>query len=211
MNLKYYNDHRIRLNLVVFFDRIRQKKEVKSMKPIYITERLIVRQWEEKDYEDLYEYASDENVTRYLSFPTYTSIEGAKERIKTVREHYETGDQIQDYAIEEKSSGKVVGAIGIVRYSEKNMGEIEIGYILKSKAQGNGYMTEALKGMFKHIKENGLAKRIVLKHDVENVKSGNVMKRAGMTFEGILRRAGENNLHKRCDIAVYSILEEEIE
>jgi ribosomal-protein-alanine N-acetyltransferase len=196
---------------VVFFDRIRQKKEVKSMKPIYITERLIVRQWEEKDYEDLYEYASDSNVTKYLSFPTYTSIETAKERIKFVIEQYESGNQIQDYAIEEKESGRVVGSIGIVRYSEKNMGELEIGYILRPQARGNGYMTEALKGMFKHIKENGLAKRIVLKHDVENVKSGNVMKRAGMTFEGILRRAGENNLHKRCDIAVYSILEEEIE
>ena len=37
------------------------------------------------------------------------------------------------------------------------------------------------------------------------------MKRAGMTFEGVLRKAGENNYHSRFDIAVYSILDEEIE
>ena len=36
------------------------------------------------------------------------------------------------------------------------------------------------------------------------------MKRAGMTFEGVLRKAGENNFHARHDIALYSILDEEI-
>lgn len=33
------------------------------MKVIYETERLIVRQWENKDEQDLYEYASDNSVT----------------------------------------------------------------------------------------------------------------------------------------------------
>ena len=40
--------------------------------------------------------------------------------------------------------------------------------------------------------------------------SGNVLKRAGMTFEGVLRKAGENNFHTRYDVALYSILYEEI-
>ena len=39
-----------------------------------------------------------------------------------------------------------------------------------------------------------------------------MMKRAGMTFEGILRKAGDSNhIHDRYDIALYSILDEEIE
>lgn len=38
------------------------------------------------------------------------------------------------------------------------------------------------------------------------------MKRAGMTFEGIERKAGnKNNTHSRYDLAVYSIVFEEIE
>ncbi|MBQ4535792.1 MAG: GNAT family N-acetyltransferase [Clostridia bacterium] len=55
-----------------------------------------------------------------------------------------------------------------------------------------------------------MAKRIVAVHDVANPKSGNVMKRAGMTKEGVLRKAGKNNYHTRCDLAIYSILDEEI-
>lgn len=178
---------------------------------IYETERLIVRQWEDYDYKDLYEYASDVSVTKYLSFPTYLSLETAIERISFVKEQYNSGEGVVDYCIELKETNKVIGSIGIVKYREKNFGEVEIGYVLNPNFQGFGYMTESLIGMFKYIKKNNIAKRIVLRHDVDNIKSGNVMKRAGMTFEGILRKAGENNLHSRFDIAVYSILDEEID
>ena len=180
------------------------------MESIYQTERLIVRRWEDKDYKDLYEYASDENVIKFLSFPTYKSLDTAKERIKKLKQQYTDGLVEIDFCIELKELNKVIGSIGIVGYKEKNEGEIEIGYVLNPKFQGYGYMTEALVGMFKYIKQNKLAKRIVLKHDVENVKSGNVMKRAGMVFEGVLRKASENNYHSRCDLAQYSILDEEI-
>lgn len=181
------------------------------MKIIYETERLRVREWEDADYKDLYEYASDENITKFLSFPTYTSLNTARERIEFLKNQYAENLVATDYCIEHKQSAKVIGAIGIVKFNAKNEGEIEIGYVLNSKYQGNGYMTEALIGMFGYIKSQKLAKRIILKHDVENIKSGNVMKRAGMTFEGILRKAGENNYHSRHDVAQYSILDEEID
>ena len=180
------------------------------MATIFETERLIIRQWEDDDYRDLYEYASDASVTRFLSFPTYLSLETAIERIAFVKEQYALGEMINDYCIELKEGKKVIGSIGIVKYKEKNFGEVEIGYILNPNFQGHGYMTESLVGFFKYIKRNQIAKRIVLRHDVDNVKSGNVMKRAGMTFEGVLRKAGSNNIHSRHDLAVYSILDEEI-
>lgn len=178
---------------------------------VYETDRLIVRHWETEDFDDLYDYASNDETVKFLSFPVYKEKETAKQRIQDVRAHYETNEYPIDYAIELKEENKVIGSIGIVRYKEKNEGEVEIGYILNKEYNGNGYMTEALIGMFRYIKEQGIAKRIVLKHDVLNFKSGNVMKRAGMSFEGVLRRAGTNNYHSRADLAIYSILFEEIE
>lgn len=180
------------------------------MKILYETERLIVRQWENKDYLDLYEYASDKNVTKFLSWPTYESLDEAISRIDFINQQYTENIVTVDYCIELKETNKVIGSIGIVGYKEKNEGEVEIGYLLNPKFQGQGFMTECLVGMFKYIKQNKIAKRIVLKHDVENAKSGNVMKRAGMFFEGILRKAGKNNYHSRYDAALYSILDEEI-
>ena len=181
------------------------------MKVIYETERLIVRHWEEKDYLDLYDYAKDEEITKFLTWQPYKSEEEAKERIAILLEKYKNNEIKTDYAIELKSENKVIGSIAIVRYSEKNEGLAEIGYVLGLKYQGFGYMTEALKGMFKYIFENSIAARIQLQHDIDNPKSGNVMKRAGMTFEGVLRKAGESNYRSRADLANYSILKEEID
>ncbi len=179
------------------------------MKTIFETERLIVREWELKDKEDLYEYASDPVVTKYLTFPTYTSMQNAIDRINYLNEKYQTDSLVQDYAIQLKSEDKVIGAISVVNYSAEAEGIAEIGYCQNQKYFGRGFMTEALKGYIKYLFENNLAKRIQAKHDVENIKSGNVMKRGGMTFEGIRRKAGKNNLHNRHDLACYSILLEE--
>ena len=181
------------------------------MKIIYETERLIIRQWENNDYNDLYEYAKDPNVSKFLSFKPYKTIQEAKDRIKIMRKKYKANNIICPYAIMLKKENKVIGSIDIDDYSPNAEGIIEIGYIQNANYWGNGYITEALIGMFKFIKKNEIAKRIVCKHDVENIKSGNVMKKAGMTFEGILRRAGKtNNTHSRYDLALYSILFEEI-
>ncbi|MBO5229291.1 MAG: GNAT family N-acetyltransferase [Clostridia bacterium] len=89
------------------------------MKVIYETERLIVRQWENKDEQDLYEYASDNSVTKFLTFPTYQSLQDAKERIAYLQQQYQEKSLVQDYCIEHKGLHKVIGAIGIPHYFEK--------------------------------------------------------------------------------------------
>lgn len=182
------------------------------MKVIYETERLIVREWEAEDYLDLYEYAKDPNVSKFLSFKPYTSLQEARDRITKVQQQYISEPYLRSYAIMLKSENKIVGSIDIDDYSPKAEGTVEIGYIQNANYWGKGYVTEALVGMFKYIKRNNIAKRIYCKHDLDNTKSGNVMRRAGMTFEGVLRKAGgSNNTHSRYDLAMYSILYEEIE
>lgn len=180
------------------------------MNIIYETERLIIRRWEDDDCQDLFEYAGDESVTKFLNFPTYQSLQDAKERIAFLKQQYQEKSVQADYCIEHKATQKVIGAISNCHYRQENEGEVEIGYVLNAKFQGQGFMTEALLGMFKYLKQNKIAKRIIARHDVENIKSGNVMRRAGMTLEGVLRKAGANNYHTRHDLALYSILDEEI-
>lgn len=140
------------------------------MEKIYETERLIIRKWEENDYIDLYEYAKVPEVSKFLTFQPYASIDDAIERIKVMRERYLTEEYKFPYAIELKSENKVIGSIDIADYSPKAEGTIEIGYILNPKYQGNGYMTEALVNYFKYIKRNNIAKRIICKHDTLNEK-----------------------------------------
>lgn len=182
------------------------------MKIIYETERLVIRRWQKSDYKDLYEYASIEEVANFLTFKPYTTYQEAKDRIDKWLNRYKTEKVKADYAVVIKGTTKVIGSVSINTFIEHAGGNtVEIGFTLNPHYQGNGYATEAIKGLFKYIKANNIAKRIEAKCDVENTKSENLMKRAGMKFEGILRKAGtKNNLHTRYDLALYSILWEEI-
>ena len=181
------------------------------MKIIYETERLIVRQWEDDDIYDLYEYCKNPETAKFLHFEPYKSIEDAKIRIQNIKTKYLECGHIAPYAVVLKAENKVIGDINIVSHTKPAGGCVRIGYVFNQKYWGKGYATEAVKGVFKFIKQNKIAKRIEATHDVSNEKSGNVMKRAGMTLEGFLRKAGENNFHSRYDVALYSILEEEIQ
>ena len=175
------------------------------------TKRLILRQFKPDDLEDLYEYASDPEVVKFLEFKKYESLADAKNRIKDLKEKYLLNDKIGDYAIELKNEQKVIGSIGIMLRCKEAGGVVSLGWVLNKKYQGFGYMTECVKATLKYIKKNKFAMRIQAAYDVDNVKSGNVMKRVGMTFEGISRKAGDNNYHSRHDVANYAILYEEIE
>ena len=183
---------------------------------LYETERLIVRRWEARDAADLYEYASDPEVAKFL-FAPYTNIPQAHERIESIIKTYENAENIMktgekiDYAIELKSESKVIGCISYAKYTEKAGGIVELGYMLNKKYQGSGYMNEAVLGIFQFIKSNNIGMRIEAIHDISNPSSGNVMKRVGMTFEGILRKRVINkSTGQREDAAIYSILVEEI-
>ena len=50
--------------------------------------------------------------------------------------------------------------------------------------------------------------RVAARYDKRNAKSGRVVQKLGMTFEGVLRQAGRCNAG-RCDEAFYSILRSE--
>lgn len=48
------------------------------------TERLILRPWEVRDANDLFQYASDPEVGPIAGWPVHTSVENSKEIIKSV-------------------------------------------------------------------------------------------------------------------------------
>lgn len=176
---------------------------------LFETERLIVRTWEEKDCQDLYEICSDKITNKYLTYPLYTSYQNAVDRIAYMQT--KTTFKDNDWAIELKETGKVIGSIGIVSFKEKAGGIAEIGYQLGSNYFRCGYMTEVVTSMIKYLFDNNLVSRIEAKHDVNNPASGKVMLKSGMTFEGVLRKSDANNASPRIDCATYSILKEEYE
>ena len=68
-----------------------------------------------------------------------------------------------------------------------NVPKFEIGYWLRTRLQGHGLMTEAVKNIADFAFEQLKARRVEIRCDARNEKSANVARRAGFDLEGRLR------------------------
>ncbi len=172
------------------------------------TDRLILRQYRVEDADDMYRnWASDPEVTRFLTWPAHGSIEVTQYVVNSWVSSYEDG-AVFHWAIELKASGHVIGDIAAVKVIPE-IDAAEIGYCLGRAFWGQGIMPEALKAVILYLFEQAGMNRICAGHDVNNPKSGRVMDKAGMKLEGILRQAGLNNTGI-CDMVMHAIIRSDL-
>lgn len=172
------------------------------------TELLILRRFKITDADDMFEnYASSDNVTKYMTWETHSNIDVTREYLQSLTKSYSDG-KVFDWAIELKNENKVIGSIG-AKKPDESLSKIEIGYCIGEKWWNRGIVTEALKEVIRFFFEEIGVNRIEAYHDVRNPASGRVMQKCGMKFEGVLRQA---YLFKNgvADVYVYSILKSDI-
>lgn len=173
------------------------------------TDRLILRRFEITDAKEMYEnWASDDNVTKYLMWPTHTSIAISETIINEWVASY-VNDNFYQWAILLKEENKLVGSISIVD-SDDTTFMLHAGYCIGKKWWHRGITSEALKCVIDYLFNETMVKRIESRHDPRNVHSGEVMKKCGMVYEGTHRSSDWNN-QGICDASYYSILREEWE
>lgn len=165
------------------------------------SERLFLRPVTMHDAVDMFDYTSDEETTRFLYEP-HTELQQTEKMIG----NYFMKEPIGKYALVLKETGKMIGAIEF-RVDDWNKSG-DLGFTLNRRFWGNGYMTEAGNTLL-HLAFTILElERVHAAHDVNNPMSGNVLRRLGMTQEGILRKS-EMIRGTLADSAYYSILKEE--
>jgi ribosomal-protein-alanine N-acetyltransferase len=179
-----------------------------STPQIIETERLKLRRLSVADDEAVYAYGRDPEVTRHVSFPTHQSIEDARTFLRTVLENYAKNEP-SVWAICLKETGDLIGTTGLLNWNRDHY-RVEIGYALARKYWNQGIVTEAVKGMIDHLFHNTDLIRIEARCKIPNIASARVMEKAGMKFEGILRKqmhfAGVSH-----DMKMYSIIRDEWE
>lgn len=144
------------------------------------TDRLLLRFLRESDYEQYKRICQDPEVMRFLGGKTLTDLE-AWRHMASVLGHW----QLRGYgiwAVEEKSTGRLVGRIGLI-YPTGWPG-FELGWTLARDSWGKGYATEgarrALEYAFTELNRNHVISLI----DPENVNSIKVAERLGEKIEG---------------------------
>lgn len=110
------------------------------------TERLILRNFKESDYDDLYEFLSQRKDDDFEAYPGIT-YENGREHLK-----YRVGSD-EFYAIELKESGKVIGN---VYFGNRDFEAKEVGYIVNKNYQRRGIATEAIKAVMENAFSSGV-------------------------------------------------------
>jgi len=168
------------------------------------TERLILRQYTLADAEDMYSnWASDPEVTKFLTWPTHTSPDVSKKVLEDWTAQYSDGG-FYNWAIVLKATGSVIGNISVVRLNSAAEAA-DVGYALGRAFWGRGIMPEALKAVIAFLFDEVGLSRVAACHDANNPNSGRVMDKAGMKYEGTLRQAGHNN-QGICDEVWHSVI-----
>ncbi len=166
------------------------------MTKVLDTERLILREINENDFDDLYRMNSDPLIMKYVGDGSTRSHEQMTKELGTLISHYSRKPGLGIWATILKGTNSFVGASGLVYYD--NTPEIEIAYRMLKEHWNNGYATEASIGLLKYgFKKIGL-KKIVSSAHVENVASRRVMEKIGM-------RHVDNRVHYNCLQAYYEI------
>ncbi len=175
--------------------------------PCLESERLLYREFKIEDASDIFLMRSDDEVTRYLDMAKHKSIKDSEEWISSLHESYKNMSGI-NWALVEKSTNVFIGYFGFWRMIPDHC-RAEIGYALKPKYWGSGFMKETLDRLVQFgFKDLGI-------HSIEaNVNKNNKNSRQLLERKGFIKEAHfrENFLFNGefLDSIIYSLIESDI-
>ena len=153
------------------------------------TDRLILRRFSVTDAGAMYRnWASSEEVARFLTWEPHPDAEATAALLREWAAEYEKPD-CYNWVLELKSEGMIIGNISVVRICEETKCAV-LGWCMGTAWWGNGYMPEAAEAVLQYLFETVGMNRVCANHDISNPKSGRVMQKIGMQYEGTLRQHG---------------------
>lgn len=152
--------------------------------PTLLTARLVLRPPQPTDAPAIFaNYAQDPEVVRYLTWLPHQSIAETETILARIIASNDPASQLS-WSIVRASDQAMIGmiALRIDRF------KAEVGYSLSRATWGQGLMTEALQAIIEYAWSRPEIYRVAALCDVQNPASARVMEKAGMTYEGTLRR-----------------------
>jgi ribosomal-protein-alanine N-acetyltransferase len=162
------------------------------------SERLILQRLRYEDASEIfYTYASKEEVTRYVSWPTHQTVHDTNAFLKYAVAAWKKGIDFS-WSIRLKHTAQLVGSIGVL----PGDGKVQIGYAFGPSHWNKGFATESLQLVLSEIKKMEGVYRINTLVDVENNASARVLFKCGLREEARLEKwmrfPNQNNQPKDC-------------
>lgn len=145
--------------------------------PAIETERLILRKFTENDLKAFYQIYSDEEVNTFLPWFPLKTMEEARRFYENSCETKYREKNAYNYAVCLKKDNIPIGYINV---SMDN--SFDFGYGLRKEFWHRGIITEAGKAVVEQLRKDGIP-YITATHDINNPRSGGVMKQLGMKYQ----------------------------
>jgi ribosomal-protein-alanine N-acetyltransferase len=166
--------------------------------PLFDLGDIILRQQEDYDAENFFDYYTSEEVCKYILCEMPQTVEDARRELQYWRGVFYQNDGAY-FAIADKETNKMIGSIGITSYNAYQS-RIELSYDLAREYWRRGITTRAVDRIVRHAFEDWKVNRIEASVSTSNAASKNLLLKFGFTLEGILR---QHRYHRGQYVDVY--------
>ena len=143
------------------------------------TERLILREYKESDWQFVHQYGQQENILIYEAWGPNTEEQTKAFIKKSIIDRKENPRRAFELCVTLKSSLKLIGGCGF-RIKKENNKRGDFGYIINPDYWNKGYATEASKGLLDFMIKNHGITEIEATCDVLNLQSKRVLEKCGL-------------------------------
>jgi ribosomal-protein-alanine N-acetyltransferase len=165
-----------------------------------ITDRLVLRQFQSTDVFAVFNnWASDERVTKYLTWLPHSSICDTENIVNLWVSKYNEMSEY-NWAIVLKDINEPIGGISVV---EKDENTATIGYCIGYDWWGKGITTEAFSAVIEYLLDEVGFSCIRAYHSVLNPASGRVMRKCGLTYQNTLTKYSKDGFGILHDVDEY--------
>ena len=148
------------------------------------TPRLVLRPPRDEDAESIFEnYASDHDVTRFVSWPRHETIDDTRKFIEFSKREWAEWPA-GPLLIESRVDRRLIGATEL-RFEKPY--RASTGYVLSHEAWGSGFATEAVRAVMRLAQVTGVQRLYAVCH-LHHEAASRVLERSGFQREGVLRK-----------------------
>ncbi len=174
--------------------------------PVLETKRLKLRPLCSRDSSEIFEYASEPEVAKYVTWEHHRTIADSIHFLRLVMQQYNEGLP-SPWGLVYKENNILIGTGGYHQWLPAHR-KAEFGYALSADYWNKGLMTEAVREILKFGFNVMHLHRAEAKCYPDNIASERVLQKCGMKFEGIIRESFFVKGEFR-DLKLYSLLHSE--
>lgn len=148
--------------------------------------RTLLRAVLAEDLADLMEVNGDPQVTQFLPYATWQTLEDGIAWLGRMQSLQASGSG-QQLVLQRRSDGKVMGSLLLFKFDEASA-RVELGYVLGRSHWGQGLMSEAVLAVCARAFGTWGVRRMEAEINPLNAASCGLLERAGFLLEGTLRQ-----------------------